>query len=283
MKSKIGPLNDFIFKKLFGTIGNEQILKSFLNAIFSDKNLPIIEEITIIENRELVQEFFEDKLGIIDLHAKTNKGEIINIEVQLWNEYNIVKRTLFYWSKLYSTQIKKGDNYKQLPKVITINILDFNYFNKEWVHLFFKPTADIDSTLTLEELEIHFIQLPAFRKKHQKNFKTHELERWLTLLTQTVDDNEMEELMTIDKYISKAYEQIKHLLSDDEIIAIAEARERQRLDYNNAIEGARDEGIEIAKIKNAKALLDILDDETISLKIELPLETVQKLRKDLLT
>ena len=89
MKSKIGPLNDFIFKKLFGTIGNEQILKSFLNAIFSDKNLPIIEEITIIENRELVQDFFEDKLGIIDVHAKTNKGEIINIEVQLWNEYNI--------------------------------------------------------------------------------------------------------------------------------------------------------------------------------------------------
>lgn len=135
----------------------------------------------------------------------------------------------------------------------------------------------------MDELEIHFIQLPAFRKKHDKNFQTHELERWLTLLTQTVGNNQLEEVVTMDKDISKAYEQIKHLLSDDEIIAIAEARERQRLDYNNAIEGARDEGAEKNRLENAKALLDILDDATIASKIKLPLETVKKLRQETLS
>ena len=37
------------------------------------------------------------------------------------------------------------------------------------------------------------------------------------------------------------------------------------------------------KIENAKALLDILGDETIASKIELPLETVQKLRTEILS
>ena len=43
------------------------------------------------------------------------------------------------------------------------------------------------------------------------------------------------------------------------------------------------EGVEANKLANAKALLDILDDETIASKIELPLETVQKLRTEILS
>lgn len=32
---KIKPLNDFIFKKLFGEKGNEDILEAFINAVLS--------------------------------------------------------------------------------------------------------------------------------------------------------------------------------------------------------------------------------------------------------
>ena len=280
MKWKLSPFNDFIFKKLFGTVGNEDLLKAFLNAVMKDKKLPLIEELTIIEKLELEKNHFEEKLGIIDVHAKTDKGEIINVEVQLCNEYNIDKRTLFYWSKLYSSNIKKGQNYEVLPKVITINILNFNYYDEKWIHLFFTPTADVDSNLKMNELEVHFIQLPAFRKKHDKNFKTHDLERWLTFLTQSVNKEELEEIVAMDQEILKAYEQIKHLLSDEEVLAVAEAREKQFLDYNSAIIHAETRGIEQNKLENAKALLDVLEDEVIAEKIGLPLDVVISLRSE---
>lgn len=280
LKWKLSPFNDFIFKKLFGTVGNEDLLKAFLNAVMKDKKLPLIEELTIIEKLELEKNHFEEKLGIIDVHAKTDKGEIINVEVQLCNEYNIDKRTLFYWSKLYSSNIKKGQNYEVLPKVITINILNFNYYDEKWIHLFFTPTADVDSNLKMNELEVHFIQLPAFRKKHDKNFKTHDLERWLTFLTQSVNKEELEEIVAMDQEILKAYEQIKHLLSDEEVLAVAEAREKQFLDYNSAIIHAETRGIEQNKLENAKALLDVLEDEVIAEKIGLPLDVVISLRSE---
>jgi len=41
------------------------------------------------------------------------------------------KRTLFYWGKMYLENIKQGEDYTSLEKVITINILDFNYLKTD--------------------------------------------------------------------------------------------------------------------------------------------------------
>ena len=126
---KIKPLNDFIFKKLFGEKGNEDIWEAFINAILSRTNKGPITGVEIIENKELTKELIGDKTGIIDVRAKTLNGEHIDIEVQLTNQGNMNKRTLFYWGKLYLENIKKGEDYKELEKVITINILDFEFLD----------------------------------------------------------------------------------------------------------------------------------------------------------
>ena len=68
----------------------------------------------------------------------------------------------------------------------------------------------------------------------------------------------------MDQEILKAYEEIKHLLSDEEVLAVAEAREKHFLDYNSAISHAEARGIEQTKLENAKALLDVLEDEVIA-------------------
>ena len=38
------------------------------------------------------------------------------------------KRSLFYWAKVYYSQLNKGQKYMELCPVIAINILDFNLF-----------------------------------------------------------------------------------------------------------------------------------------------------------
>lgn len=93
---KVKPLNDFIFKKVFGEKGNEDILISFINAVLKRTNKEPIVEIEIIDNKQLTKEVINDKTGIIDVRALTAKGENVDIEVQLTDQGNMDKRTLFY-------------------------------------------------------------------------------------------------------------------------------------------------------------------------------------------
>ena len=103
---KVKPLNDFIFKKIFGEKGNEDILISFINAVLKRTNKEPITEIEIIDNKQLTKEVINDKTGIIDVRARTAKGENVDIEVQLTDQGNMDKRTLFYWGKMYLENIK---------------------------------------------------------------------------------------------------------------------------------------------------------------------------------
>lgn len=103
---KVKPLNDFIFKKIFGEKGNEDILISFINAVLKRTNKEPIIEIEIIDNKQLTKEVINDKTGIIDVRARTAKGENVDIEVQLNDQGNMDKRTLFYWGKMYLENIK---------------------------------------------------------------------------------------------------------------------------------------------------------------------------------
>lgn len=93
---KVIPLNHFIFKKVFGEKGNEDILISFINAVLKRTKKEPIVEIEIIDNKQLTKDVILDKTGIIDVRAKTLNGKHVDIEVQLTNQGNMDKRTLFY-------------------------------------------------------------------------------------------------------------------------------------------------------------------------------------------
>ena len=92
---------DFAFKQLFGKAGNETILLAFLNAALQ---LPEEERIRSVEilNPEIEREHIEDKASVLDIHAKTEQGEHVNIEIQLANKFDMEKRTLYYWLFMYS-------------------------------------------------------------------------------------------------------------------------------------------------------------------------------------
>ena len=58
-----------------------------------------------------------------------------------------------------------------------------------------------------------------------------------------------------------------------------ELRLKALLDETSRLQTARDEGKIERDLEIATNLLDVLDDETISLKTGLPLNTIQQLRK----
>ena len=109
-------------------IGNKEhpnILISFINSILKRK-----DPITSVEliSTEMDDEFVGEHGIRLDLVGKTSEGEILNIEMQKKNNDDMYKRSLFYWAKLYYSQLHKGQRYNVLCPVVTINILDFNLF-----------------------------------------------------------------------------------------------------------------------------------------------------------
>ena len=63
------------------------------------------------------QNFKQDKLSILDIKAKGTCGKKFNIEIQITDEADYDKRALYYWAKLYTEQLKSGEDYSELEKV----------------------------------------------------------------------------------------------------------------------------------------------------------------------
>lgn len=277
---KVKPLNDFIFKKLFGEKGNEDILISFINAVLKRTKKEPIVEIEIIDNKQLTKELILDKTGIIDVRAKTSKGENIDIEVQLTDQGNMDKRTLFYWGKMYLENIKQGQDYTSLEKVITINILDFEFLGTENYQSSFHLWEDIEKDYMLTDVvEIHFLDLPKFRRKKDKDYRENAIERWLMFLEKDTPEATLKELMSLDTAIEKAEQKIEYLSSDEETMRIYYERERSLHERANMISSAEARGLEKGKLEIAKNLLDMnISIEQIVLATGLTEEEINKIK-----
>ncbi len=125
------PKMDFVFKRIFGNENQPNVLISFLNAVLTPVD-PIRS--VKLQDTTIEKKYIEDKYSRLDVRATTNKGEHINIEIQLDNKYNMVKRSLYYWSKLYESQLESGNDYQKLSRTICINLLDFNLLQHDKFH-----------------------------------------------------------------------------------------------------------------------------------------------------
>ncbi len=134
------PKMDFVFKRIFGNENHPNVLISFLNAVLNP-----VDPIQSVELKDTTIEksHVEDKYSRLDVRATTNKGEHINIEIQLDNKYNMIKRSLYYWSKLYESQLESGNDYQKLSRTICINLLDFNLLKHDKFHSIYKVRSTL--------------------------------------------------------------------------------------------------------------------------------------------
>jgi predicted transposase/invertase (TIGR01784 family) len=218
--------NDYVFKRLFGDENNKDILLALLNSILREN----IVDVQIL-NPEFAIEFEEDKLGILDVKARTDSGTFIDIEIQLSRTIAFEKRILYYWSKLYSGVLKKGDPYDKLEKTVSICIVDYLRFSDNLLHHQFY-IYDTEASIRLTDiLEIHFLELKKLEKLNTLDFTETKsideltpMEQWLTFIA-TDDRRVLKMLSEKNKEIKKAFELVD-VMSQSEVDRRAyEARE----------------------------------------------------------
>ena len=112
---------DWAVKRLLRDKANFGILEGFLSELLKED----IKIHRILES-ESNTDFKEGKYNQVDLLVENQKGELIIIEIQNSSEVDYFHRTIFGISKAVTEHIKQGDNYSEIKKIISVNIVYFD-------------------------------------------------------------------------------------------------------------------------------------------------------------
>ena len=112
---------DWAIKRLLRNKANFVVLEGFLSELLFD-NIKIEK---ILES-ESNQETDDDKFNRVDILTQNSKNELIIIEIQSSYEIDYFHRMAYGVSKSLSENLKLGQNYSEIKKVISINIVYFD-------------------------------------------------------------------------------------------------------------------------------------------------------------
>ncbi len=269
------PKMAFVFKKIFGNEKHPNILISFLNAVLNPSDP--IKSVTL-QDTTIEKEYLTDKYSRLDVRATTDKGEHINIEIQLDNKYNMIKRSLYYWSKLYEGQLESGNDYQKLARTICINLIDFNLLNHDKFHSVYRlKDCETHEELT-DIIELHFIELKKMKHvKHADEVKS-KLEAWLHFINQP-DSEVVRELEAVESEIKSAKAELIRLSGNKVERELFEKRRQAMLDEASALAFAEEKGAKKEKLEIAKNLIQKgLDNGFIVETTGLSLEEVEATR-----
>ncbi len=225
---------DIIFKKIFTE--NQDMLREFLSDML-DIPISSIQEI-VITNPEIVPEAIDGKFSRLDLNLKVD-NTLVNVEIQIKSETDYRDRCLFYWSKLYTSELKSGETYGKLKKAITINIINFKMFEGNDYHTEVVTTVKGTNEIFSDKFSMHFFELKKVGKNVDSNNRK---ELWMQFLNaDSEEDLEMLKQSNVP-IITKAVSIIYDLSEDTKIREMARLREKALHDEASALANAKSEG-----------------------------------------
>jgi predicted transposase/invertase (TIGR01784 family) len=240
---KIKPKVDFVFRKLYGTEENKDLLISLLNSVIQP-DVPITD--VRIMNPFNLANYERGKETILDIKAIDENGVWYDVELQLLPHVLYGKRAVYYGAKVFTDQIEQGGDWTALNKTIGIHFLDFRYFDDDRVvHRFVLMDAQTNQTSKeLDCLEFYFVELPKFDKDWPQ-VRTA-LDRWIAFLNRATELNRLElpAAMGNDPVIAKALSLLERIGLEPTERAIYEGEEKAIMVDHVQIRTAEERGIQ---------------------------------------
>lgn len=203
----------------------------------------------------------------------------------------MAERTIFYWSKMYTSQIKPGDTYDKLKKCVTINIVDFECTPLKKLYSSYHLTEDATGYRLTDILEVHFLEIPKLFDEDIKRDENDPIVQWMEFLD-AKSKGVIEMLAKKNKDIKKAYDLLQVISKDEKARMLYEAQQAEISDQLTRIKSAeakgraegRAEGEAKGEAKGKEeAAINFLklgvDEEIIAKGTGLSIEKVQELKK----
>ena len=251
------PRGDTIFKAIFGDERNVNILAAFLRHVFEQSPVKVEFSELIIINPDLPVERKDERKSTVDVLAKTEDGRLIDVEIQIADHHDMIKRSVYYASKMIAKQVhKNGDKknrYLNIKSSIVISIVDFKIFEDD--NIYFNPLVlyNLATNEVATDVElIYILELP----KIPPNDDNKKLWTWLKFLkSNTVEEAEKQKNKIPE--VDQAMNIYKKYMSDEEYKDYIETRELMaEMDENERLAEAEEKGK--AEGETKKAIEDII-------------------------
>ena len=191
-------LSDFMFKRLFGSEANKDVLIGFLNMLLEDVE---IEDVFFITNEHLgLTE--EDHKVVFEISCSCKDGSTLIIEMQKGYQRHFKKRAIYYTTypineqgrdarDLYIKEKAEGKtdakfqwNYDLKP-VTVVAILNFSFdHSADWppyrYHSSYRLREDYNQEIMTDVLRFVFLELGRFKKKIWE--LENDFDKWMYLL-----------------------------------------------------------------------------------------------------
>ena len=253
----IYKLSDLFARYLLGKNGNEDLLTDLVNSTLREFNFEEVKDLEIIDPFNL-SENIDLKESIIDIKAKTKDNQTVIIEIQLCGNIDFLKRIFYYISKNVVNEVKEGENYNNVQKIISINLLDFNlkFGDKGKAHRCFKLIDTKDLNISLDLIQIHILEVKRFieiiKNSTKEELKNNRLLSWMKFFTSDNLELIEKELKEENQIMSKVIEEYRKFTSDDKMMRAYAAREAFLVGQKMMLRREREDGFDEGKLEGIK-------------------------------
>ena len=152
----------------------------------------------------------------------------------------MVKRSLYYLSKMYEEQLNEKEDYSKLVRTVCINILNFKYLKTDNFHTGYR-FKEIESNEELTDImEVHFIEIP---KLQDSSDEKDMLVAW----TEFLKDPESEKVRGLElsiEEIRQAKDELIRMSNDSTQRELYDMRANSLRDKMSELNAAERKGIE---------------------------------------
>jgi len=292
---------DWVFHIMFGRTRSARFLCALMNAVFRNANAPTVKSVKL-KNPFTFGRYYGDKDSVLDLAVEDDLGNQYDVEIQTWNHFNFRERVVYYLEKMAAEQLKKGDSYYLLHKVVGIVFVDFPIWSEQELKKIkdLKPELaeklketqfetiklmSVDNGVVFSEcLSLYFIRIPEAGEAFSPSLRDPKLIDWLKVFRFPESTSE-EEILQIEKStpeIKEFIEQMFEILATPRQRAYIERRRRSLLFRNTMLEENAAVKQEYAAVKQENALIkletDVIKQENVALTNKV--ETFERQRQE---
>lgn len=223
--------NDYVFKWIFGQQVNARFTICLLNALLDLRGERSIETVTIM-NPFNERQLHDDKLSIVDVKVQDGAGCLYIVELQVLPDEYFIRRSIYYLTRLYGHQLKKGQSYGMLKPATAISLLGFDLFrDSKRVQEIFAFRNQDNSIELAETMRLYYIDLTRFDDRQPFALRTR-FEKWLHVLKfgeiYGKIGSELDDGLKKEEGITDMVNELKKINADAEKRQLMEAREKSR-------------------------------------------------------
>ena len=171
MNKKIIAKSNFVLRKVLNKEENLDVVKDLIESILNIKIRYIVLK-KYPENRSKYLPS-EENFGIVNVNIEREDNINLNVGIQIIDGNYIQNKILLYFAQIHTNQLEEEKD--KIAKTVTINILHFNYLQKDKYHQIIRIKEKNDEN----EIELHTIELQKF---NNKNIIQNKEDAWIAYL-----------------------------------------------------------------------------------------------------